>query len=363
MNNWLLFLLLVSLTACPATAPEPLVLDGGDPPEEAVTLLLVGDTMLGRLVNDMLQTKPPAYPWGDTQPVLEKAGVRICNLECVISERGRPWSATPKVFHFRSDAKNVAVLSEAGIDLVSLANNHALDYGYDALLQMLDLLDDAGIGHAGAGRNLAEACRPAVIEAGGMRFGVLAFTDNEPVWEATAEGPGTCYAPIDVRDKRGQQLLELVREARARVDFLIVSAHWGPNWGYEPPAAHIRFGHALVDAGADLVFGHSAHIFGGVEIYQGKPILYSTGDFVDDYMVDKFQRNDQSFIFTLRVAGGSVREMRLYPTVIRHLQARMATANEAGAIAAKMQNLCFDLGTPTEWNPANRYLRIPNRLE
>src|SRR5450759_4410297 len=94
----------------------------------SLKLLLAGDVMLGRLVNEILEVELPAYPWGDTLPLFQDADVRLCNLESVISDRGTPWSATPKMFHFRSDAKNVAVLNAAHIDAVSLANNHVLDY-------------------------------------------------------------------------------------------------------------------------------------------------------------------------------------------------------------------------------------------
>ena len=120
--------------------------------KRSFTLLLVGDVMLGRLVNEVLKVEPPAYPWGDTLPLFQQANVRLCNLECVISDGGTPWSATPKIFHFRSDAKNVAVLQAAHIDAVSLANNHILDFDVEGLLEMRHHLEHAGIHAAGAGR-------------------------------------------------------------------------------------------------------------------------------------------------------------------------------------------------------------------
>src|SRR5260370_39803200 len=108
-------------------------------------ILLAGDVMLGRLVNQVLKGEGPAYPLGDTLPLFRSSDFRICNLECVLSDRGQPWSAIPKVFHFRSDSKNVAVLRAAGIDMVSIANNHVLDYENDALFDMLSALETAGI--------------------------------------------------------------------------------------------------------------------------------------------------------------------------------------------------------------------------
>ena len=177
---------------------------------DRMRLLFVGDVMLGRMVNDLLRRVDADYPWGDTRTQLQAADWRACNLECVISDRGRPWSRTPKEFHFRSDAKNVAVLRAAGIDAVSLANNHALDFGYDAMLDMLKLLDRAGIQHAGAGTNPAEAVRPGVAVVKGTSIGLIAFTDNEPEWEAGPQSPGLFYLPIDVSDERAGRLFETV---------------------------------------------------------------------------------------------------------------------------------------------------------
>lgn len=325
---------------------------------EEIRIALAGDVMLGRLVNEQLRYRPPAHPWGDTLPLFRAADVRISNLECVISNRGRRWTATPKVFHFRSDAKNVAVLEAAGMDAVSLANNHVLDYGYEALLDMFGLLEKAGIRYAGAGRDDRAACAPAVLRVKGLRVGLLAFTDNEPDWEARPDRPGTCYVPVDLKDARARRLLEAVRRADPQTDVLIVSAHWGGNWGYEPPPEHIPFGRALVEAGADIVFGHSAHVFRGIEIYRGRPILYSAGDFVDDYMVDEVERNDESFLFVIEAGEQRVQALRLYPVLIRYLQARRAAGADAARIAARMRGLCARFGTQAVWDAKREVVEI-----
>lgn len=322
-------------------------------------MLLTGDVMLGRLVNQALKHRDPDYVWGDTLPLFRAGDVRICNLECVLSDRGRPWSAPPKVFHFRSDAKNAAALAAAGIDMVSIANNHVLDYEYVALLDMLDLLERTGIRYAGAGRNRDEARRPAVLERNGKRVAMIAVTDNEPHWEATAELPGTFYTPINTDDQRAAELLALVSETAKHAAILIVSLHWGPNWGYDPPGEHVMFARALIDAGADVVFGHSPHVFRGIEIYKEKPILYSAGDFIDDYAVDEIERNDESFVFTIDAEEHSVIEITLYPTLISGFQARRADPGSARRIAAKMQALCGKLGTRSSWNAAGQRLLIP----
>ena len=312
-------------------------------------LLFVGDVMLGRVVNQVLRSEPPAYPWGDTLPIFRQADFRVCNLECVISDAGVPWSVTPKVFHFRSDARNVAALQIAGINAVSLANNHTLDYEYEGMYEMLKTLDGAGIRHAGAGASLPASSAPAFSEVGGQRIGLIAFTDNEPVWEAGENRPGLFYVPIDLEDGRARRLLEEVDKAKGVVELLILSAHWGPNWGYRPPAEHLPFARALIDAGADIIFGHSGHVFRGVELYKGKPIIYCAGDFIDDYAVDEIERNDQSFIFVVEARGGEIRGLRLHPTVITDYQARLARGIEAEEIASRMTRLCRELGTRALW--------------
>ncbi len=326
--------------------------------QEKLRLLFVGDVMLGRLVNQALSSLPPVYPWGDTLPLFQQVDVRVCNLECAISDRGEPWSITPKTFHFRSDSKNVAVLKAASIDAVSLANNHALDFGYEGLLDTLDILRAANIQYAGAGKNIAEASEAAIWEAKGKKLGLIALTDNEPGWEATEDRPGILYLPITLKGSRTEKLFEVVKKTREQVDILIVAAHWGPNWGYNPPAEQIPFAHALIDEGVDIIFGHSGHIVRGIELYKGKPIMYCTGDFIDDYAVDEVERNDQSFVFFVEVEGRNITHLLLYPTIIQDFQARRAEGRVREAIVAKMQKLCANLHTATTWNEQAGRLEI-----
>ncbi|MFF1381931.1 CapA family protein [Arthrobacter sp. NPDC058288] len=322
-------------------------------------LVFLGDVMLGRLVNQQLRTVPPAFPWGDTLPVLAQGDIRFANLECVLADGGTPQPG--KVFHFRSDTRNAAVLTAAGIDAVSLANNHVLDYGADAFRETLPALDRSGILHAGAGPDLEAAQRPAIRRAGQAAVGLIAFTDNQPDWEAGPHRPGVYYVPADGRqqgDARVRDLLALVRRTKARADLLVVSAHWGGNWGADVPSAHRDLARALVDAGADVVFGHSAHIFRGVELYRGRPLIYSTGDFIDDYAVDPGERNDQSFIFCLETAGAVPVRLQLHPTVIAGFQARLA-GKSSRHIALRMQGLSAQLGTQSRWVDETNVLEIP----
>lgn len=323
-------------------------------------VVFAGDVMLGRLVNQRLRRAGPGYAWGDTLSVLRGAELRVVNLECVISDRGRPWSATPKVFHFRTDSKNIDVLRVAGVDAVSLANNHSLDYEYDAMFDTLVSLDRAGIARAGAGRNMAEAMEPAFLDAGGRTAAFIAFTDNEPAWEAREHKPGVHFVPVDVDDARAVRLFGAVAACRGRADFVIVSAHWGPNRGYEPAPGHQDFGRRLIDSGASVVFGHSCHVFQGVEFYRGGAIIYGAGDFIDDYAVDEAEPSDESFIFVVSI-DGRVESMELFPVVIERFHARMAQAPRARRIAEKMIELSAGFGTRCRWDEASGVLRLSPR--
>lgn len=323
------------------------------------TLLLVGDVMLGRLLNGVLEREGSAYPWGDTLPLFREADLRICNLECVISDRGEPWSATPKVFHFRTHARNLECLRAAGIDAVSLANNHVLDYGVDALSECLQLLDRAGIGRAGAGMSREAAVRPARLSAGDRSVALISFTDNEPAWAAGEASPGIFHVPVRPDAPEAGELFDAVEAAAGEADVVVVAAHWGPNWGERPEPSHPAFGRALVDAGADVVVGHSPHVVRGVELHRARPILYSAGDFVDDYAVDRWRRNDRSFIFLLRFEGSRPARLDLHPTVIRKFQARRAEPPDAAEIVHRMIGLCEALGTEARWDQEAEALRVP----
>ena len=322
-----------------------------------LTIALTGDVMLGRLMNEAIRLNGPRYPWGDTLDLLRQADLTIINLECVIATNGKPWTRTPKVFHFRADPQAIEVLEIAGVDYVSLANNHTLDFEEDALLEMLRRLDEAGIAHAGAGRNLDEARRPAWLKAKGRTIAVVSFTDNEPAWAATDKSPGVNFVPVNRRARQFSALKDTVRRAREDgADLVIASAHWGPNMRQRPTAAFEAFAHELMDAGTDVFHGHSAHIFQGIEIYKGKPILYDTGDFVDDYAVDEVFRNDQSALFRLQLDSAGIRHIDVFPVLIKDFQARLAKGRDFQEISNRMQRSCEEMGTKVERH--ERHLRI-----
>jgi poly-gamma-glutamate synthesis protein (capsule biosynthesis protein) len=174
----------------------------------------------------------------------------------------------------------------------------------------------------------------------------VACTDNEPDWEAGPGKPGVFHIEADLDDERAVALLDITRNTRALVDLLVVSLHWGPNWGYEPLPGHRPLAQALIDTGTDIVFGHSCHVFRGIEIYRQRPIIYCAGDFIDDYAVDHVHPNDQSLMFIVDVEGGEPRRLLLQPTMIEDFHTRLAHPHEADEILHKMSYLCARLSTP-----------------
>lgn len=304
-------------------------------------LALAGDVMLGRGVRPSLHSMKADEPWGDVLPLLHAADVRIVNLECAITDRRRRWQPTPKVFYFRGDIRALDVLRAARIDGCSLANNHTLDFEVEGLLDTLHHLDSAGIRHAGAGRNREEAERPALLPQG---VGLVAFTDNEAPFAAGPDRPGTAFIEVgDAALAPAGAAIDAARAAGART--VVFSIHWGPNMRLRPPPHFRRFARAVIDRGADVFYGHSAHVPQGVEVYRGRPILYDTGDFLDDYAVDEELRNDLSFLFLVCLRDGVPCELRLEPVHLGYAHVHRARGRERDRLLRREIELSEELGT------------------
>jgi poly-gamma-glutamate synthesis protein (capsule biosynthesis protein) len=289
-----------------------------------VEIGFAGDVMLGRNVDRRQNRRPVEAVWGDLRPRLRSLDGLVANLECCLSTRGSEWTETYRPFHFRADPDwAVPALEDAGVDCCALANNHVLDYGPVALADTLDALDAAGIARTGAGRDVARALEPATFEMAGLDVTVLSLTDNTPEYAASTDSPGTAYVALDEDADAGVAADSRTRAERALAaaratdpDLLVASVHLGPNMVERPGAGQQRFVRWLAHAGIDVVHGHSAHVFNGIEIRNGSVLMYDTGDFVDDYRVDPELRNDRSFLFVLAVEDGAPAELRLHPVEI-----------------------------------------------
>ncbi len=240
-----------------------------------VTLAFGGDVMMALWVGDLIATKGADYPWGGIAPTLSAADIAMVNLECCVSTQGAPYD---KLWTFRADPISLDGVANAGVDIVSLANNHTGDYGTAALVDTLAYIDEHGIARVGAGANKTEAWQPVILEAGGYKVGFLAGTVFYPeIWIPTDERPGICSA----RDV--EALAAAVSDLDSQVDYTVVNMHWGIEYDTNPDAFQRRCGRALVDAGADLVIGHHPHILQGIEVYKDKAIVYSLGNLVFTY--------------------------------------------------------------------------------
>lgn len=310
--------------------------------------------MLGRLVNDRLSTMQPEEVWGDVLPHLAQADLRIVNLECALTHHLSQWTRSEKMFHFRADPDAVRVLQAARIDACALANNHILDYEEQGLRDTLRVLRAASIRYAGAGANAAEAAAPAILEAP-CRIALLSFTDNEPDFAAAAERPGTNYLEVSLREETLARIANGIAQARAQGAGLVVfSNHWGANFVERPSPQFRSFARRVIELGADIYYGHSAHICQGIEIHQGKAILYDTGNFIDDYAVHPLLRNDRSCLFKVMFDQKKLRRIELLPVSLNVAHAALARGAEFEAICTRMEMLSAEFGTPL--------LRLDDRL-
>jgi poly-gamma-glutamate synthesis protein (capsule biosynthesis protein) len=324
-----------------------------------VTLALAGDVMLGRLMNDIIRECGVAYPWGDLLPVTRSADLCLVNLECALTAHANRWfGAQPKPFHFRAEPSAVETLRTGGVDFVSLANNHIGDFGPEGLLETIAVLDRAGIAHAGAGPTAALACAPARLMAQGCRVGVVAFADHPEEWAATDTAPGLNYAPVSLSPVDLAYVESVLADAREQADLLICSYHWGPNMCRRPTVEFRDFAHRLIGAGVDVFWGHSAHVVQGIEVVDGRLILYDTGDFLDDYATRPELRNDLSALFLLRLGPSGRARLDLVPVHIERGQVRVAWGGDRDWIVRRIAESSAEFGTELLAGPEGLSLEL-----
>ena len=334
-----------------------------------ITIFLCGDVMTGRGIDQVLphpgdpalhehyvksalryvalaeenggpipRSVAPDYIWGDALTVFDRVrpDVRIINLETSVTTCD-DWQ--PKGINYRMNPANVGCLNAAGIDCCALANNHVLEWGSSGLGDTLDTLRAAGIKTAGAGRDGAEAACPAMLDVAGKgRVLVYAFGAMDSGilhgWAASGREPGVNLLP-DLSPRRATRLAREIAQARRTGDIVVVSIHWGGNWGYDVPAAHRAFAHRLIDeGGADIIHGHSSHHLKSIEVYKGKPILYGCGDFVNDYEGiggREEYRGDLVLMYFVSYdpTAGKLRRLTMTPLHIRNFRLNRAAPDDA----------------------------------
>jgi capsule synthesis protein PGA_cap len=340
-------------------SPEPTSgIPGRGRPGASPAIGLLGDVMLGRGVAERLDRGRPERVWSDELAALcRSCDALVCNLECCISERGGPTERFPhKPFFFRAPPAAVDALAAVGTSAVSLANNHALDYEAVALVDTLAHLAAAGIAAAGAGPDRQAARRGAVVSAGSVRLGLLGVTDHPVEYAATLDSPGVAFAPLS------SELPEWVSSELARLrtdaDLVVAFPHWGPNMTTAPARWQRKRARELVAAGADLVAGHSAHVFHGIEPVDGRPALFDLGGALDDYAVDPKRRNDLGILALWHPRSDP--ELELIGLELRFCETRLAYGSAADWIAARLERACARLGTNPERVGEQRFVVRPS---
>ncbi|MGB9588662.1 MAG: CapA family protein, partial [Armatimonadota bacterium] len=322
-----------------------------------ITIAVVGDVLLGGKVRTPAERVAESEPLLHVQSVLGNADVAFCNLECPISARGTPTPlktpgdlAAKREFLFRGIPQAAKVLASAGFDVVSIANNHILDYGEEALEDTIAHLRSVNVKHCGAGKDLEAARTPAVIEVGNTRIAILSY-----VWAGTL--PDTCFFEAGrpgsgcamlhtgedgrLSEESAEILAEDLRAARALADFVIVSVHWGIERMHRPCPWQRKLARLMIDRGADAIIGHHPHVLQGIEVYNGKPILYSLGNFVFPSI---HNANNDSCIAILTIEGGDA-FLEIRPVRIQYGVPQLPTGEESMRIGRFIASLSWELGT------------------
>ncbi|MEE8495711.1 MAG: CapA family protein [Xanthomonadales bacterium] len=367
--------------------------------DKPVTLFLCGDVMTGRGIDQVLPhpgdpaihesymksaqgyvnlaervngpiPKPVEFDWiwGDALEVLRRVApdLRIINLETSITVSNDFWPR--KGIHYRMHPGNTPCITAAGIDCCALANNHVLDWGYAGLEETLESLARAGIQATGAGRNLTQAQAPAVFETIGSGRVIVFSAGSEssgvpPSWAATHGRAGVRF--IDLSEETADRIAAQVQAVKQAGDIVVMSIHWGGNWGYQVTDTQRSFAHRLIDdAGVDVIHGHSSHHPRGIEIYRNRPIIYGCGDFVNDYEgIQGHQefRGDLSLMYfpTMDPRSGELARFELVPMRIRRFQLQRATTEEAAWLVKTLDRESKKLGARVQYTDDRHFLVTP----
>lgn len=271
---------------------------------DSVTVVAVGDIMLGRRVGERLKSEDPCFPFLECRHVLRSGDILFGNLETPFSNRGTPiLKQGPNI---RSDPAKMAGLLEAGFSIVSLANNHIMDYGEEAFFDTLDALKRNGIHYVGAAKDKKTAEKPQIMGTGGKRIAFLAFADREESI-ASATRPGAA----EIKPRR---ILKIITSLRDEVDFIIVSLHMGVEYSPFPSPGNVKLARKLIASGAHVILGHHPHVYQGVEVYKHGLIAYSLGNFIFDFDTQiSTGGTNKSFILKTTLNKGRVTSFKVIP--------------------------------------------------
>ncbi len=314
------------------------------------TFVYGGDVTFARRINDaLLNERGRARIFGDVQPILKRADIALVNGEGVIASGGVfTDKGEPRPYMFRVHPKMIEVLSTAGIDVVAAGNNHSGDYGRHALREMLDRLSMAGIDYTGAGYNFQDAKQPAYRVVGDTVVAIVgADMTYVKTFRAKPDMPGTLFlgtAKIaEHADAIVDGLTEVLRQARRHAHVVLLTPHWGDSWVDKPSKELRSLAAKLIRAGYDGILGHSAHWFHGVEIIDGKPVIYDAGNLLVDYGgADDAHR---SLLWELEINRAGVNRIKGYPLWLNKNEATLAKGKKQKEILDVLAERSLALGT------------------
>lgn len=324
--GWKLFLLFVLWTIAFSGYQTAL----SEQKSNRVTFCAVGDILMDRGIKNMMRKYGWDYPFRAAADFIRQFDIAFCNLEGPISNNGAP---VDKRYVFCGDPASLNGLKKSGFDIISLANNHILDYGYQALMDTIRILEEKGFYPIGAGKDQATAGQARIIHKNGLSFAFLAYVTYYPAGiKYSRNKPGGAYAYTE-------RIIEEIKKVREKVDYVIVSSHWGNEYEFYPTDKQRKYAHLCIDNGADLVLGHHPHVIQSIEKYKGKYIIYSLGNFIFD---QHRKERRQSIIFACTFQDGEVKEARIVPVIIENFQPRIAHQQEAYYIIEKIKLLSKD---------------------
>jgi gamma-polyglutamate biosynthesis protein CapA len=297
------------------------------PARDNVTFIAAGDVMLDRRVKIYMSEKGSIYPFGKITGFVKRHDLSFCNLEGPVSVRGKQ---VPKAYSFRFDPALLDGLRNTGFNMYSLANNHMLDYGGEALLDTVAFMEQQGYFYSGAGKNSKEASSARYLEINGIKFAFIANVDfGMEGWQDSAGGG----VPQAFDKKPISEITSEIEKAKKQADFVIVSFHWGEEYKNFPNKRQKSISHSCIDSGADLVIGHHPHVMQGVEKYKGKIILYSLGNFVFD---QRFPRTREAMVFCCNFTQKGITGAYLLPVRIIKGRPDFASGRDASQIKDKI---------------------------
>jgi poly-gamma-glutamate capsule biosynthesis protein CapA/YwtB (metallophosphatase superfamily) len=322
--------------------------------DKTAVLFAAGDTIIARWMHEEEFDGSVEKMFGRILPHIQNSDVALVNLECVISSRGNiVYKGEDNPFSYRVRPSMIKFLKNAGINIVSQANNHAGDYGPTALIDSYEYLTKADILTLGVGHNLKESREIRYVNIHGIVLALIAFDTQQNTFKAKADLPGT----FNVDEFDAFSVVNfLIKEARHQADIVIVSPHWGENWLEKPSEERKKLARSFIDSGADSVLGHSAHVLQGMEIYNGRPILYDMGSFLFDSIRDERMR--KSMFFELIFTKDGISEIRAYPIFLNWRSVDLAQGNIQKSVFLEFIHRSKELNKEFVYKKTKDYLVI-----